>query len=139
MWVNTRSWKSPFTQTAEKGRRDKLKPSFLWQGNTTLCSLSGLPSVKPAATTVVCGLNDLLPKVMRLCFLFPLFYGVAALLLWKLPLNLWLSNFVLYWISWPTSHFLAREPMLYQFIGGCVQWALIGVLFDMVFESRRKD
>jgi len=76
---------------------------------------------------------------MPLYFLFPLVYGVAALLLWKLPLNLWLSNFVLYWISWPTSHFLDSEPMLYQFIGGCVQWALIGGLFEIIVESRRKD
>jgi hypothetical protein len=50
----------------------------------------------------------------------------------ELPLLAW------YFISWPASHLVAREPLAVQILCGCLQYAILGALWMIFFGRKRK-
>ena len=73
-----------------------------------------------------------------LSVLIPAVYGITAIALLNLPLNRWLALQAFYVISWPASHFFAREEPPIETVYGVIQWALIGLLADIVFRRKSK-
>jgi hypothetical protein len=76
---------------------------------------------------------------MPFSFVIPALYAVAALALLNLPLNQWFAFHGFEVISWPASHLFARESLFIQSGCGVVQWAIIGLLADIIWRRKRKQ
>jgi hypothetical protein len=75
---------------------------------------------------------------LRFTVLLPVAYGCLAFWLLKYPLN-WFAPHAFYVISWPVSHLFAREQLIHQACYGLVQWVVIGVITDIVFNPSEKQ
>ena len=69
----------------------------------------------------------------------PIGYAALSAFLLLLPWNLWLKLHVWYVVSWPASHWFARESLFVQVLCGCIQYALLATIWVLLFRRRRSS
>ena len=66
--------------------------------------------------------------------LFPLFYVLAVGPLLFLPVNRWFALQAFYGLTFPISHWFARESLMLQFALGVIQWVVLGTVLSAVIR-----